>query len=98
MEREICMMRTVRSHMAVPVPEVYNCDSSTDNIFGATFIVMEAIHGRRMHPTNRRQLSGYIEHVHVPSSSTPAIPVFRPTASLRIIVGSALYSEAKVGL
>ena len=46
MESEICVMRTVRSRTAVPVPEVYNWDSGTDNVFGAPFILMEAIHGR----------------------------------------------------
>jgi len=46
---QACAMKLVRERTRIPVPDVYAWDSGSQNVFGAPYIVMEAISGRELH-------------------------------------------------
>ena len=46
---QACAMKMVRERTRIPVPDVYAWDSGSENVFGAPYIVMEAITGRELH-------------------------------------------------
>jgi len=47
-DQEVSVMRIVRKRTQIPVPEVYAWDSGSKNVFGAPYILMEALKGQQI--------------------------------------------------
>lgn len=48
---EVAIMRYVREHTDIPVPEIFYCDLDSDNPVGAAFVFMERMRGRHLYKT-----------------------------------------------